>query len=147
MAPAVPWQQRAALFAAALWWGSLTAIGFVAVPTLFARLPTPAQAGNTAALLFTAQTWVSVACGAVLLFASRSGDGASGLGWARGALGFVLAGVLLALLSEFGVAPHIVARDNLRLWHSVGSAMYFVQWICAGVALWKVGSLRSAGPS
>jgi hypothetical protein len=29
----------------------------------------------------------------------------------------------------------------------VGSAMYFVQWICAGVALWKVGSLRSAGPS
>jgi hypothetical protein len=147
MAPAVPWQQRAALFAAALWWGSLTAIGFVAVPTLFARLPTPAQAGNPAALLFTAQTWVSVACGAVLLFASRSGDGASGLGWARGALGFVLAGVLLALLSEFGVAPHIVARDNLRLWHSVGSAMYFVQWICAGVALWKVGSLRSAGPS
>jgi hypothetical protein len=147
MAPGAAWQQRAALFAAALWWGSLTAIGFVAVPTLFARLPTPAQAGNTAAVLFAAQTWVSLACAVLLLFASRSGDGESRLGWARGALGFVLAGVLLALLSEFGVTPHIVARDNLRLWHSVGSAMYFVQWICAGVALWKVSSLRSAAPS
>jgi hypothetical protein len=135
------WQQRAAAFAAALWWGSLSAIGFIAVPVLFARLPTPAQAGNTAAVLFTAQTWVSLACGLVLLFASRSRGGHAGLGWARGALGFVLAGVLLALLSEFAVAPHIVARDNLRLWHSVGSALYFAQWVCAGVTLWKVSAL------
>jgi len=141
------WQQRVAMFAAALWWGSLTAIGFIAVPALFARLATPAQAGSTAAVLFTAQTWVSLACGVLLLFASRSRGRDAGLGWARGALGVVLAGVLMALLSEFAVAPHIVARDNLRLWHSVGSAMYLVQWICAGVTLWKVGSLRSAGPS
>jgi hypothetical protein len=141
MGPSAGWQQRVAMFAAALWWGSLTAIGFIAVPTLFARLATPAQAGSTAAVLFAAQTWVSLTCGILLLFASRSRDGAAGLGWARGALGFVLAGVLLALLSEFGVAPHIVARDNLRLWHSVGSAMYVVQWICAGATLWKVSAL------
>ena len=141
------WQQRVAMFAAALWWGSLTAIGFIAVPTLFARLATAAQAGSTAAVLFTAQSWISLACGVLLLFASRSRDGDAGLGWARGAIGFVLAGVLMALLSEFAVAPHIVAHDNLRLWHSVGSAMYLVQWICAGVTLWKVGSVRSAGLS
>jgi hypothetical protein len=141
MLQAVPWRQRAALFAAALWWGSLTAIGFVAVPMLFARLATPAQAGNTAAVLFAAQTWVSLGCGVLLLFASRSGDAANGLGWARGAVGFVLAGVLLALLSEFGVAPHISARDNLKLWHSLGSTMYLVQWLCAAVTLWKVGGL------
>jgi hypothetical protein len=138
MSGSAGWQQRAAVFAAALWWGSLTAIGFIAVPVLFARLPTPAQAGNTAAVLFAAQTCVSLACGVLLLFASRSRDHQAGLGWARGALGFVLAGVLLALLSEFGVAPHIVARDNLRLWHSVGSAMYLAQWLCAAVALWKI---------
>jgi hypothetical protein len=135
------WQQRAAVFAAALWWGSLSAIGFLAVPVLFARLATPAQAGNTAAVLFAAQTWVSLVCGLLLLFASRSRGGFAGLGWARGALGFVLAGVLLALLSEFAVAPHIVARDNLRLWHSVGTALYFAQWVCAGVTLWKVSAL------
>jgi hypothetical protein len=39
--------------------------------------------------------------------------------------------MLLALLVEFAVAPHIVARDNLALWHRVGSAMYFAQWACA----------------
>ena len=40
--------------------------------------------------------------------------------------------MLLALLVEFAVAPRIVARENLALWHSVGSAMYLLQWLCAG---------------
>lgn len=50
---------------------------------------------------------------------------------------FVILGLLLALLVQYGVAPRIVARQNLRLWHSVGSAMYLVQWLCAGITLWK----------
>ena len=33
--------ERLPVLAAALWWGSLSAIGFVAVPMLFAHLPTP----------------------------------------------------------------------------------------------------------
>jgi len=49
-----------------------------------------------------------------------------------------LAGALLALLVEFGVSPHIVARDNLRLWHGVGTAMYFAQWLCALAAFGKL---------
>lgn len=49
-------------WAAALWWGSLTTIGFLVVPLLFMHLDTPAIAGRMAARLFTAQTWVSVAC-------------------------------------------------------------------------------------
>ena len=43
---------RLPLLAAALWWGSLTAIGFVAVPVLFTSLPSPTLAGQTAARLF-----------------------------------------------------------------------------------------------
>ena len=41
--------------------------------------------GNTAARLFTAQTWVALGCGMLLLFASRSGrrGGADGLGPGR----------------------------------------------------------------
>jgi hypothetical protein len=58
--------------------------------------------------------------------------------WAGGALAFVLGGMLLALLGEFAVAPRIVARENLRLWHTAGSAMYALQWVCALVVLWKV---------
>ena len=130
-------QHRAAVFAAALWWGSLTAVGAWVVPLLFAHLPTPAQAGGMAARLFAAQTWVALACGAALLGLSRR-DGSNGMAWAGGALLFVLAGMLLALLNEFAVAPRIVARQNLAIWHSVGSALYLAQWLCAGTALWKL---------
>jgi phosphatidylserine synthase len=52
--------------------------------------------------------------------------------------------MLLALLSEFAVAPRIVARENLRLWHSVGTLMYAVQWVCAGITLAKVNSMRTS---
>ena len=44
---------------------------------------------------------------------------------------------LLALLVQFGVAPRIVARQDLRLWHSVGSVMYALQWCCAALVLWR----------
>ncbi|HZY18205.1 MAG TPA: DUF4149 domain-containing protein [Ramlibacter sp.] len=132
------WRQRFPVLAAALWWGSLSAIGSLVVPLLFKHLPTPALAGQTAAKLFSAQTWVSLACGVLLLLSSRPRGGAPRLDWARGAIGFVLAGVLLALLAEFAVAPRIMARENLRLWHGVGSAAYAAQWVCALVVLWKV---------
>ena len=139
------WKDQVPVFAAALWWGSLTATGFVMVPTLFAHFATPAQAGQAAARLFTAQTWIAVGCGLLLLFASRRGDEGARMDWARGALAFVVAGVLLALLAEFAISPRIMARENLRLWHSVGSGMYVLQWVCAGVVLWKVADLK--GPS
>ena len=129
---------RVAPFAAALWWGSLTAVGFMVVPLLFKFLPTPAMAGHMAARLFTAQTWVSVACGVVLLLVSRSNRPAALAGRAQAALVFIVLGMLLALLIEFAVAPRIVARENLRLWHGAGSVMYVVQWLCAAVVLWRI---------
>ena len=129
---------RIAPFAAALWWGSLTAVGFMVVPLLFKFLPTPAMAGHMAAKLFTAQTWVSVACGIVLLLVSRSNRPAALAGRAQAALVFIVLGMLLALLIEFAVAPRIVARENLRLWHGAGSVMYAVQWLCAAAVLWRI---------
>ena len=129
---------RVAPFAAALWWGSLTAVGFMVVPLLFKFLPTPAMAGHMAAKLFTAQTWVSVACGIVLLLVSRSNRPSALSGRAQAALVFIVLGMLLALLIEFAVAPRIVARENLRLWHGAGSVMYVVQWLCSAVVLWRI---------
>ena len=134
---------RLPVFAAALWWGSLTAIGFLAVPLLFAHLPTPAAAGQMAARLFSAQTWVSLACGVLLLMSARTVEGPR-MDWAGGALVFVVAGLLLAVLAEFAVAPRIVARQNLALWHGVGSAMYLGQWLCSATVLWKI---TRPGPS
>ncbi len=129
---------RVAAFAAALWWGSLTAVGFMVVPLLFKFLPTPAMAGHMAARLFTAQTWVSVSCGVVLLLVSRSDRPPAQARRAQAALVFIVLGMLLALLIEFAVAPRIVARENLRLWHGAGSVMYAVQWLCSAVVLWRI---------
>jgi hypothetical protein len=50
----------------------------------------------------------------------------------------VLAALLLALLQQYAVSPRIVARENLKLWHAVGSGMYLAQWLCAGILLWRM---------
>ena len=122
---------------AALWWGSLTTIGFLVVPLLFAHLPSPALAGGMAARLFAAQTWVTVVCCMLLLLISRPKGEIAQHPWAKAAMVFIVSGLLLALLAQFGVAPRIVARQDLRLWHSVGSVMYALQWCCALVVLWR----------
>jgi hypothetical protein len=138
-------RERLPVLAAALWWGSLTATGFITVPLLFVHLPTPALAGSMAAKLFTAQTWIALACGMLLILFSRGKEAAARMDWAQGALVFIAGGLLLALLGEFAVAPRIVARENLRLWHTAGSAMLLLQWVCAGVTLWKVSCHPRAG--
>lgn len=125
---------------AALWWGSLTTIGFLVVPMLFAHLPSPMVAGNMAAKLFAAQTWVTLACAIVLLLALKPKSGLVQSQPARAATILVVLGMLLAMVVEYGVAPRIVARENLRLWHSAGTLMYAVQWLCAGAVLWRLGS-------
>jgi hypothetical protein len=108
----VDWKARLPILAAALWWGSLSAIGLLAVPLLFANASSPAVAGSLAAKLFTGQSWLSVGCGMVLLMGARGGEGAPALDWARGAVAYVLLGMLPAL--------------------------YAIQWLCALVVVWKV---------
>ena len=122
----------------ALWWGSLTTLGFFVVPMLFANLATPAMAGNMASKLFSAQTYVSAACGLLILLTFGSKRPLVAENTAKSGTLFVVGGVLLALLVEFGVAPRIVARENLALWHGLGSAMYLLQWVCAAVVFWKL---------
>ena len=144
-------QARAAVFLAALWWGSLSGLGFVVVPLLFKHLGSPAEAGAMAAKLFSAQTWVSVACTMLLLLMLNRKDAlpTDSNTELRKVTAWAVAGLLLALLVEFGVAAQIVnaraSGGNLRLWHALGSAMYLAQWCCAGLALWRVSSWRSAG--
>lgn len=137
------------IFTVAMWWGSLTTLGFFVVPMLFQSLPTKALAGNMAARLFEVQTWVSVGCGFVLLLISRPKSAENnedpslvGVFVAYDAILFIVLGVLLSLLVAFGVSPRIVARENLMLWHAVGSLMYLTQWVCAGIVLWKLSKTK-----
>ncbi|GAA6119782.1 DUF4149 domain-containing protein [Acidovorax sp. FG27] len=139
-------RERLPLLAAALWWGSLSAIGFVVVPLLFTHLPTPALAGGMAARLFEAQTFISIACGALLLVLSKRKYAEVEEAWARAAMVFIIGGLLLALVSQYGVAPRIVARQNLKLWHSVGTVLYALQWLCALLVLWRIARPLASGP-
>lgn len=110
-----------------------------------------------AARLFEVQTWVSVSCGLVLLLILRpkrvenalktentvkkdENMPVSGVFIAYAAIIFIALGMLMSLLVAFGVSPRIVARENLMLWHAVGSLMYLAQWVCAGIVLWKLSS-------
>jgi len=49
-------------------------------------------------------------------------------------------------MQEFAIAPRIVARDNLAFWHSFGTGLYALQWLCALVVLWKVMGAASRHP-
>ena len=129
--------------AAALWWGSLSTIGLLVVPLLFAHMTTPAEAGRMAARLFQAQTWVSLACGLLLLMSARKPGARARLDWAGGAVAFVLSGLLLALLAEYAVAPRILARQDLKLWHTVGSLLYLLQWTCAAIVLYRTTAAQA----
>jgi hypothetical protein len=125
---------------AALWWGSLTGLGFVVVPLLFMHLPSPAVAGAMAARLFTAQTWLSIACAMLLLLISNRKEYLAQVSPAQTAIKFIVTGLLLAVLVEFGVSPRIVSAravgGDLKLWHALGSGMYLAQWLAAGCSLW-----------
>ena len=133
---------RSGLMIAALWWGSLTALGFIVVPMLFTLLPSPAAAGQVAAKLFTAQTWLSIACAMFLLLIYNQKEALTQDSRARAAIKFVVTGLLLAVLVEFGLSPRIVSAradgSNLKLLHGLGSVMYLAQWLCAGFALWRL---------
>jgi hypothetical protein len=130
---------RLQVFLAALWWGSLCAVGFMVVPMLFVHLETPTIAGQMAAKLFTAQSWLSLMCGLLLLLAAKRQSQDE----LHTPSPWVIAGMLCALLIEVAVKPHIVARDNLALWHNLGSALYLAQWLCAGKTLWNLCSIQS----
>lgn len=141
--------QRLAVFVAALWWGGLSALSFLAVPLLFATLGSPAVAGPIAAKIFSLQCWAGLVLGMAQLLILRRwrGEGTGIAPTALTTLGFVLFAMLLALVQEFGVAQNIVTArasgGNLRLWHGVGTVMVFGQWLCAGAVLWRLSGPRT----
>jgi Domain of unknown function (DUF4149) len=142
---------RLSILLAALWWGSLTGLGFVVVPMLFTHLPSPAMAGAMAAKLFTAQTWLSIACSFLLLLVLNKNRAPALAPPAQATMKYVVAGLLLAVLVEFGVSPRIVSAradgGNLALWHGLGSAMYLGQWLAAGWTLWCLSRAGQTGSS
>ena len=132
-------RERLPIFILALWWGSLCALGLWIVPLLFKHLPAASLAGSLAARLFTAQTWVGLLCGVLLLLSLRKLSPTP----EPVVTGLVLAAMILALMSEAVVAPRILARENLAFWHGLGSAIYLAQWGCVSLAFWRRIGLKN----
>ncbi|GAA6141228.1 DUF4149 domain-containing protein [Hydrogenophaga sp. 5NK40-0174] len=129
---------------AALWWGGISGISFVAVPMLFAKLGSPAVAGPVAARLFSLQSMAGLVLGVVLLVLLRrreNSDNSAALQAALVSMGWVLLAMLAAMVQEFGVAHKILtaraAGESVRLWHGLGTALVFLQWVGAGMTLWR----------
>ena len=126
---------RLSLWVCAAWWASLSTLGFFVVPMLFAYLPSPALAGYMAGRLFGMQTGVSGVCTVLLLLlALMRGNSRVFSRYpapVRWVPVVVALGLCCALVSEWVVAPHILAREDLALWHRLGSGLYLLQWLCA----------------
>lgn len=127
--PASSARNTTATFVLALWWGSLTVVGIGVVPLLFASMEAPQAAGRMAAVLFAAQDWLGWLCGAVLAVFTWENRRFPLVGRAKIAILIIAFSMCAAAVSHWLVAPQIVARQNLKLWHSLGSILYFSQWL------------------
>ncbi len=123
---------RLPLLLAALWWGGLTALSFVAVPLAFAHFGNPALAGPYAARLFQLQSWTGLLISLLLMLWLRARQQRDLL---QALLPWLLLAALAALLQEFGVAQRILtaraAGDSVVLWHRIGTVLVLAQWACA----------------
>lgn len=123
---------RLPLLLAALWWGGLTALSFVAVPLAFAHFGSPALAGPYAARLFQLQSWAGLLISLLLMLWLRARQQRDLL---QALLPWLLLAALAALLQEFGVAQRILtaraAGDSVVLWHRIGTMLVLLQWACA----------------
>jgi hypothetical protein len=132
-----------------VWVGGMWAIGYLAVPILFAALDSRIQAGAIAGVMFTRLAWIGLACGAVILLLQWR---AGGRGLPRIALGCVLAMLVITAIGEFGVGPQMAAlkaqvvpgaemADALRarfgMWHGVSSSLFLLASMLGALAVWR----------
>jgi hypothetical protein len=140
------------LLVAALWAGSLWAIGYLVAPTLFATLSDRVLAGVIAGSLFHAMAMLSLGCGlAMLLLLWRGTPGWDGKR-RRTVLAIIVVMVMCTVASHFGLQPMMAelkaaaapggvmdaaAKSRFGMLHGVSSVIYLVQSILAGWLLVK----------
>jgi membrane protease YdiL (CAAX protease family) len=123
-----------------LWVGALWAVGYLAVPTLFALLGDRILAGMLAGRMFTLVSFLGLFCGGVLLLGSVLRQGKSALRSVRVWLLVVM--LLLVAVGEFAVQPLMAqlkaqglaegsaqATQFARL-HGVASVLYLINSLC-----------------
>ncbi|MCB1960534.1 MAG: DUF4149 domain-containing protein [Rhodocyclaceae bacterium] len=135
------------------WVGALWAIGYLAVPVLFAGLDDRMQAGALAGKMFGAVGWLGVGCAIVVLvmqWMSRGHGlpvrvlGAVGVMLALGMVGlFVVAPIMADLKAQAGPGGVMAGplRDQFGTWHGVSSMLYLCQSLLGVYVVWRAGSV------
>ena len=146
--------QRLFLLIAGVWVGSLFAVGYLVVPTIFANLQDRQVAGMIAAAIFQAQAYVSVLiCVALLLLANalikRKVETYRSTRWV------ILVLLLISALTCFGLIPYmdalrqealllgvpVMASPAASLFgrlHGISSGLFLIQSL---LGLWMVWRL------
>lgn len=135
------------LLVAALWAGSLWAVGYLVAPTLFATLSDRVLAGSIAGSMFHSMAMLSLGCALamVLLLWRATPD------WTaqrrRTVLALVAAMALCTVVSHFGLQPLMAelrsaagpggvtesaAKSRFGILHGISSVIYLVQSVLAG---------------
>jgi hypothetical protein len=137
---------KARLLVAALWAGSLWAVGYLVAPTLFATLSDRVLAGTIAGSMFHSMAMLSLGCALamVLLLWRATPD------WTparrRTVLALVAAMTLCTVASHFGLQPMMAelkaaagpggvmesaAKGRFGMLHGIASVIYLVQSVLA----------------
>lgn len=113
-----------------IWIGSLWTVGYVVTPTLFEMLEDRSLAGMVAGRLFTIESYIGLACGAVLLLSSLlSVSKPARFTWR---IGFLATMLTFICVSEFAIRPLIAelksqglsASAEFSRLHGVSSVLY-----------------------
>jgi hypothetical protein len=114
------------LLVAALWAGTLWALGYIAAPAVFAAVPSTV-AGDVVAVLLGRLGWVSIGC-AVLMFALVRGSADLDAGRRRSLNLLVLAMLACALVMWAGLQPAMAQMRELAGAGGVRASPYWTQF-------------------
>lgn len=132
---------RVRYLVAALWAGSLWAVGYLVAPTLFATLADRVLAGTIAGSMFHSMAMLSLGCGVAMLVLLQVAT----RGWEpkrrKTSMLIVVAMLLCVAVSHFGLQPMMAAlrgvadeaaRSRFGMLHGISMGIYMVQSLLAG---------------
>ena len=137
---------------ATAWVGSLWAIGYLAVPTLFYAQPDKQLAGLLAGQMFVKSGYLGLACAAYLLWFDFHRGGTSA--FRQTTFRIVLAMAAIALLIQFGIQPEMNAlkaqalpldvmssdlAGRFKMLHGISSIAYLIESLLGLLLIAKRG--------
>lgn len=144
--------QVTANLSATAWVGSLWAVGYLAVPTLFYAQPDKQLAGLLAGQMFVKSGYLGLVCAAYLLWFDFHRYGASA--YRQATFRIALAMAAIALLIQFGIQPEMNAlkaqalpldvmgsdlAGRFRMLHGISSIAYLIESLLGLVLIAKRG--------